>query len=852
MADSQIVVAPANTVTPPTTPINAAPPPTVEQTPLAFKSTANAFAMEEPLLDDVYLEISEETRGHYLVGISPQNFLDSFLPWKQPTPEDAPEPDRVSLLQSVPPIEKARKEEVMYKPFVDALNGWVTGTDNQQSLVFKRFNNPDSTCGRMNVDIATYWEKDTPSTSTSFAHQQTHEEFKVSHRYDAFAHALDEGPEEEEEDTSQEDADPAAVAGPQLEDDDDVGLFEVKTEDVDDKLPDLTADVEKDTQISNQTRGQIAAYAGVVLSMAFRSHFFSMLIIGKYARFIRWDRRGAIVTHRFDYTKSPTLIFSFYRRYGQLTHRERGFDLSAKPWQGAVPQNVCEAFDSYYRRSWHGGSKFNHRTGKDEPAEPASRQRFFTIAVKDRNPDPTAAHLEEIYFVPAPAFRRTCLSPFTRATRRCLAFFDAPDKKDQQMCFMKDSWQETSARSAPEADIYRRLHSHGVENIASMRLGGDVDDLVTVTQDWFHVLSQSGKYQKMGHLVCHRLILNTVARDLSTFVWCKVLLSCLADAMEAAQQAYKAGVLHRDISAGNVMIVRNHETGEWKGILIDWDMCLLWEEQKLIGEVRTQRTGTWAFIAAELLMLPEPGAAPVIHSLWHDMESFFWVLLYQALRYLRHNLLPEQTYRRMKALFLDPMRVGGRTYGGDEKENTLQFCSLKTQRKKVASFTISGLNDFLETAGHFLHSRYQPKNELPDCDLNNPDDKWLPNLLRSTADSMAPLNVTRTALASPTNDSQPPADRALWKNASVKDASIDFFINTWVADTKDTKAAHNRHFQSVSNSVINFLDGLRVSHSSKRARDDIDDTPDTKAKTEVRPTVKLEHVPPSTKRVRRR
>lgn len=58
----------------------------------------------------------------------------------------------------------------------------------------------------------------------------------------------------------------------------------------------------------------------------------------------------------------------------------------------------------------------------------------------------------------------------------------------------------------------------------------------------------------------------------------------------AAQQAYKAGVLHRDISAGNVMIVRNNETGEWKGILIDWDMCLLWEEQKLIGEVRTQRT----------------------------------------------------------------------------------------------------------------------------------------------------------------------------------------------------------------------------------------------------------------------
>ena len=86
-------------------------------------------------------------------------------------------------------------------------------------------------------------------------------------------------------------------------------------------------------------------------------------------------------------------------------------------------------------------------------------------------------------------------------------------------------------------------------------------------------------------MVCHRIILDTVARDLSTFTWCKVLLSCIADVVEgryfirsflleilmvlpAAQNAYKV-ILHRDLSAGNIMIVKDKEMQEWRGVLID-------------------------------------------------------------------------------------------------------------------------------------------------------------------------------------------------------------------------------------------------------------------------------------------
>lgn len=81
---------------------------------------------------------------------------------------------------------------------------------------------------------------------------------------------------------------------------------------------------ENDTEGGRKTRGQIASYAGVIMAMQFRSHLFSVLICGKYARFIRWDRSCAIVSRRFDYTLYPRILFNFYHRFAQLTDTQRG------------------------------------------------------------------------------------------------------------------------------------------------------------------------------------------------------------------------------------------------------------------------------------------------------------------------------------------------------------------------------------------------------------------------------------------------------------------------------------------------------------------------------------------------
>ena len=456
---------------------------------------------------------------------------------------------------------------------MDALDKWITKgalksakVPNPQTLRFLNTNLPDSSCNNLNPDISIYLEGDFTGRA-NFSLQQTHAEFKPDIGHDPFQHVSDEGPNDCQEETaddgdefhgvdSDEDEDVFADedAGEnegendeQDEDEDQADMnVELNHDDADDGLlleeikenprdevhqeehiapdkevnmarPSTSSNVEADTESGNHTRGQIAVYAGLSLSMTFRAHFFSILILGRYARFIRWDRRGAVVTHRFDYTKDPMLIFNFYLRYGQLTPLQRGFDSMVELHKGVPPKPVRTAFEGYHKSTWYGGAKFKRGEG------PLSFEGFLRIKVTDKTENRT-----DTFFIPPPRYQRSSLFPFCRATRRSLA---CPDIKKPTMCFLKDSWHEQSTRTDCEADIYRTLKKEGVKHVASMRLGGNVDGMETQTQDWVEELSPKSS-QLRSKMVCHRLVLDTVARDLSTFAWCKVLLSCVADAVE--------------------------------------------------------------------------------------------------------------------------------------------------------------------------------------------------------------------------------------------------------------------------------------------------------------------------------
>ncbi|KAF8804184.1 hypothetical protein BYT27DRAFT_7259621 [Phlegmacium glaucopus] len=563
-----------------------------------------------------YERIALESKGHYLVGLDPQTFLEEFLPWGDLTPDAyrgiLPSKERLKNLRSVVP-KRGQKESVMYEPFVKALDRWVAEdalkkaqVPKAQTLRFLNTKLSDTSCNNLNPDISTYWDDDFTGR-TNFSRQQTHQEFKLDLTHDPFQHVSDERPEDSEckadnmDEVQGEDDGDGDGENPEdderekeVEDDDEDKQDKTDEMDVNIELNDDTVDallhsapneeepqgeeniassneaklpassaassVETDTEAGIHTRGQIAVHAGIGLTISFRKHLFSILILGRYARFIHWDRRGAIVTCRFDYTKYPLHIFNFYLRYGQLTPLQRGFDPTVELYKERLPKSVGDAIDR--DPAWYGG-------GAMLKCGDAARsfEGFFRVEGTD---DETGA--QESFFIPPPKFRRACLDPFYPATRRYPYQEIAKNVKKPTMSFLKDSWQEDSEHTDREAAIYRIPKKH-VKNVAFMRLGSDVRGLETETQTWVIALCSKLKRLK-DKMICHRIVLDTVARDLSTFTWCKVLLSCIADAVEAAQEAYKAGILHRDLSAGTIMIVEDKETQKWRGILIDWDIYL--------------------------------------------------------------------------------------------------------------------------------------------------------------------------------------------------------------------------------------------------------------------------------------
>jgi serine/threonine protein kinase len=133
----------------------------------------------------------------------------------------------------------------------------------------------------------------------------------------------------------------------------------------------------------------------------------------------------------------------------------------------------------------------------------------------------------------------------------------------------------------------------------------------------------------------------------------------------------KEGWLHRDISDGNVLLYRKPNCnpskeasdGEWGGLLIDWEYARKRED---IGATQKERTGTYAFMSRRLLSGEECHAQDVTD----DLESFFWVTLYNCIRYLHTNIDGENLSEFLMDCFRNDWRIGavkGELAGGETR-----------------------------------------------------------------------------------------------------------------------------------------------------------------------------------------
>ncbi|KAI0818189.1 FunK1 protein kinase [Xylaria sp. FL0064] len=115
------------------------------------------------------------------------------------------------------------------------------------------------------------------------------------------------------------------------------------------------------------------------------------------------------------------------------------------------------------------------------------------------------------------------------------------------------------------------------------------------------------------------IVTSPVGRSLQTFQSPLELLYVFRDAIECHQSLYcDAGILHQDISPGNMIILDEKRGDKPKGILIDLDSAIKLDDEE---EMELGITGTRPFMAIGVLKGER-------HTYRHDLESFLYVLLW--------------------------------------------------------------------------------------------------------------------------------------------------------------------------------------------------------------------------------
>ncbi|KAI0763355.1 hypothetical protein BD413DRAFT_616471 [Trametes elegans] len=135
-----------------------------------------------------------------------------------------------------------------------------------------------------------------------------------------------------------------------------------------------------------------------------------------------------------------------------------------------------------------------------------------------------------------------------------------------------------------------------------------------------------------------RMVISDVGRPLTEFGKSKRLARGMRDALLGHQLAWEvAGVLHRDVSLGNILLVDDPNEDSFFGFMHDWDYSSkTLDKPRPDNEIEDsntfkERTGTYYFMALELINPSDTTA--VIHLPSHDLESFYWVLLWVVLRH---------------------------------------------------------------------------------------------------------------------------------------------------------------------------------------------------------------------------
>ncbi|KAM5541438.1 hypothetical protein V8D89_004992 [Ganoderma adspersum] len=424
---------------------------------------------------------------------------------------------------------------------------------------------------------------------------------------------------------------------------------------------------------------QLTAHMLKLFTHQHRLFAYGFYVQWKWARLLRFDRSGVLVSEPFDWTETTSPLHDFVWKIAHMTLEELGYDPTVqvaseleidllrskmgdelKTLPAEVQRYVLNAFLSTATRQQEATTSdagdSTTKLKKAAKAKPVVSSDEIPIydslapSTPSTLPSTSSASVsgEREFLVSHPHF--TAGSLIGRCTRGYVAF----DLKTETFCFLKDSWRPlVPGRSRPEHLVYERLRGHGVFSIASLMCGGDVGGpraQVTTIQD------DIPAEKKPIARVHYRIVIEEIGVPITEFQNFAELAAVFGHALIAHMAAYEeAGILHCDISVGNILIDPESRCG----FLIDWDLSRLVSELGH-GPMEPDRIGTWQFRSALSLRYPRK---PYRRA--DDVESFVHAFRYMVLRFHPTDL--EGLREHVQGYFEHSSKVGNFRLGGQKK-----------------------------------------------------------------------------------------------------------------------------------------------------------------------------------------
>ena len=268
--------------------------------------------------------------------------------------------------------------------------------------------------------------------------------------------------------------------------------------------------------------GQILSYADLVFSHQHRTHHYMILFLGHYARIVRFDRSGIVVTKKLDYSLHGLKLSNFFARFAHLDAEGLGHDSSAIRLEHTDPlaTRVKALADKGLEEhpADHVWAGFHASLDATMPwwkvkiyDEPSKNERWAVIG--------------------KPNFQAPGL--LGRGTRGYISLLldndgnlpldddgnllcDDSGNSTSNFKYLKDSWRVDYANFEKEGSILSKLNAAGVRNIPTLLFHGDIPGQATKSYDaWCDQNPKASCPLKPHHH--YRLVVNEIGKPLTEF-----------------------------------------------------------------------------------------------------------------------------------------------------------------------------------------------------------------------------------------------------------------------------------------------------------------------------------------------